>query len=115
MARSVLVLFVRCRCGQRLDSTTVEPSVVEKMGVPQVPRATGRLTLHVSGMACRHCVREVTARLRDVAGVATITADWTTCVVVLRGTMAVADVLAALADSDYVAEMLRSDQATPGG
>ena len=31
--------------------------------------------LMVGGMRCRHCVREVTARLRDVAGIDTVTAD----------------------------------------
>ena len=76
--------------------------------------ASGHLTLHVTGMACRHCVRQVTARLRDVPGVVTITADRTTCVVVLGGSMAIADVLAAFADSDYVPEVLRSGPATPG-
>jgi transposase len=35
-------------------------------------RTTG---LMVGGMRCRHCVREVTARLRDVPGVDTVTAD----------------------------------------
>lgn len=86
---------------------------MESTSSPESPSAPGRLTLHVSGMACRHCVRAVTARLRDVPGVATITADWTTCVVVLEGSMTIADVLAALADSDYVAEVLRSGQARP--
>ena len=31
--------------------------------------------LMVGGMRCRHCVREVTARLRDVPGLDTVTAD----------------------------------------
>ena len=31
--------------------------------------------LRVGGMRCRHCVRDVTARLRDVPGIDTVTAD----------------------------------------
>ena len=31
--------------------------------------------LMIDGMRCRHCVREVTSRLRDVPGVDTVTAD----------------------------------------
>jgi len=31
--------------------------------------------LMIDGMWCRHCVREVTSRLRDVPGVDTVTAD----------------------------------------
>ncbi len=54
------------------------------------------LTLRVPGMTCRHCVRKVTAVLRDVPGVQLVRADLTTSTVVLRGNPAVSDVLAAL-------------------
>jgi len=54
------------------------------------------LSLLVPGMTCRHCVRKVTAALRDVAGVALVQADVTTTTVVLHGNAAVADILAAL-------------------
>ncbi len=54
------------------------------------------VTLLVPGMACRHCVRKVTAALRDVAGVALVQADVRTTTVVLHGDAAVEDVLAAL-------------------
>jgi copper chaperone len=54
------------------------------------------LTLLVPDMTCRHCVRKVTAALRDVAGVQLVQADLTTTSVVLRGDPTVADVLAAL-------------------
>lgn len=57
--------------------------------------------LSVGSMQCRHCVREVTGWLRDVAGVETIAADGASGTVVLTGTMAVADVLAVFAGSDY--------------
>jgi copper chaperone CopZ len=54
------------------------------------------VTLHVSGMNCRRCVRKVTAALRDVAGVAMVQADARNSTVVLHGDAAVADVLTAL-------------------
>ena len=54
------------------------------------------LVLLVPGMSCRHCVRKVTAALRDVPGVQLVQADLTTSTVVLRGEPPVADVLAAL-------------------
>jgi len=59
------------------------------------------LTFYVEGMRCRRCVREVTARLRDVTGVQTVTADARSSQVRLRGSMAVADVVHALAGSTY--------------
>jgi len=55
-----------------------------------------RLVLLVPGMSCRHCVRKVTAALRDVPSVQLVQADLTTSTVVLRGEPPVADVLAAL-------------------
>jgi len=54
------------------------------------------LSLLVPGMTCRHCVRKVTAALRDVAGVALVQADVSTTTVVLHGNAPVAEVLAAL-------------------
>ena len=55
------------------------------------------LQLKVPAMTCRHCVRTVTAYLRDVEGVQTVEADALTARVVVRGTMSTADVLLALA------------------
>jgi copper chaperone CopZ len=54
------------------------------------------LTLLVPGMTCRHCVRKVTAVLRDVPGVQLVQADLTTTTVVLHGETTAADVLAAV-------------------
>ena len=54
------------------------------------------VVLLVPGMTCRHCVRKVTAALRDVAGVALVQADARTTTVVLHGDAAEAEVLAAL-------------------
>lgn len=59
------------------------------------------LTLLVPGMTCRHCVRKVTAVLRDVPGVQLVRADLTTTTVVLHGDPTVAEVLAALASARF--------------
>lgn len=64
------------------------------------------LCLFVGGMDCRRCVREVTARLRDVPGVETVVADVSRSLVRLSGTMAAADVLAAFAGSGYAVRLL---------
>jgi copper chaperone CopZ len=74
------------------------------------------LTLRVPGMTCRHCVRKVTAALRDVPGVQLVQADLTTASVVLRGEATVADVLAALDRAGFPATVLPAptSAATPG-
>jgi len=59
------------------------------------------MELVVGGMSCRRCVREVTARLRDVAGVELVSADPTNSTVVLTGSMTETDVLAAFAGTAY--------------
>lgn len=59
------------------------------------------LTLYVGGMGCRRCVREVTARLRDVPGVQTVVADSATSTVRLGGSMALEDVLEALSGTSF--------------
>ena len=60
------------------------------------------ITLFVSGMTSRVGVREVTARLRDVPGVETVTANPRDSLVRLSGPMDVADVLAAFAGTSYL-------------
>lgn len=65
-----------------------------------------RIRLSVSGMNCRHCVRDVTARLRDVPGVNTVLADRTTGVVVLSGVMTEAEILAAFEGTSHQAVVL---------
>ena len=62
--------------------------------------------LMIGGMCCRHCVREVTARLRDVPGVETVMADTGSSVVRLAGTITVNDVLGALHGLSYPVELL---------
>ena len=64
------------------------------------------LTLLVPGMTCRHCVRKVTAALRDVPGVQQVQADLTTATVVLSGGATVADVLAALDEAGFPSTVL---------
>jgi copper chaperone CopZ len=59
------------------------------------------MSLYVGGMGCRRCVREVTARLRDVAGVQTVVADSATSTVRLGGSMTVEDVLDAFTGTAY--------------
>jgi copper chaperone CopZ len=59
------------------------------------------MTLYVGGMGCRRCVREVTARLRDVSGVQTVVADSATSTVRLGGSMSVEDVLDAFTGTAY--------------
>jgi copper chaperone CopZ len=64
------------------------------------------LSLFIGGMGSRRCVREVTARLRDVPGVVTVVADANRSMVRLSGTMAVGDVLDAFAGSTYAVRLL---------
>jgi copper chaperone CopZ len=61
----------------------------------------GQLNLFVGGMSCRRCVREVTALVRDVPGVETVSANAGDCTVRLSGSMQSADVLAAFAGTSY--------------
>ena len=70
------------------------------------------LALHVDGMGCRDCVREVTARLRDVPGVETVTADHRRSVVLLGGSMGREDVLAALAGTRFRIDRIGDAQPT---
>ena len=60
-----------------------------------------QLNVFVGGMSCRRCVREVTARLRDVPGVETISANAGDCMVRLSGSMKLTDVLAAFTGTTY--------------
>jgi copper chaperone CopZ len=72
------------------------------------------LNMLVAGMSCRRCVREVTARLRDVPGVETVSANPRDCTVRLSGSMQVADVLAAFAGTTYRLQIAGTRGGTPG-
>ena len=60
-----------------------------------------QLNLFVGGMSCRRCVREVTARLRDVPGVETVSANARDGVVRLSGSMELPDVLPTFTGTTY--------------
>jgi copper chaperone CopZ len=77
--------------------------------------AMRQLNLHVGGMSCRRCVREVTARLRDVPGVETVTADPGDCLVRLSGSMQLTDVLAAFGGTSYRPRLLETMTHDSGG
>ena len=64
------------------------------------------IQLYVEGMRCPRCVREATARLRDLPGVATLTADRDTGQITVTGEVSVADLLEALASSSFTAEVM---------
>lgn len=63
------------------------------------------IQLYVEGMRCPRCVREATARLRDLPGVATLTADRETGEITVTGEVAATDLLDALADSSFTARV----------
>lgn len=64
------------------------------------------LDVYVGEMTCRRCVREVTARLRDVSGVLTVVADAPRSLVHITGSMSTGDVLAALAGTAFTARLV---------
>lgn len=69
------------------------------------------IQLYVEGMRCPRCVREATARLRDLPGVATLTADRGTGQITVTGDVTATDLLDALAGSTFTAEIMPA--ATP--
>lgn len=92
-----------------MDSApTARPCTVVTMRSPSPhhPPPQQHLVLRVTGMTCRHCVRQVTAALRDVAGVDIVEADATTCHIQLRGTFHEADVLTALTRAGHAADVV---------
>ena len=73
------------------------------------------LNLFVGGMSCRRCVREVSARLRDVPGVETVSANPGNRMVRLSGSMELEDVLAAFAGTNYRPELDGTGSGDRGG
>jgi copper chaperone CopZ len=64
------------------------------------------MTFVVDSLNCRRCVREVTARLRDVPGVETLSADMGRSLIRVSGTMTVDDVLAAFAGLSFLVRLV---------
>ena len=73
------------------------------------------LHLVVGGMGCRHCVREVTARLRDVPGVERVAADASTNRILLTGSMSSSDVMLALSETTFVVRVVADRPAGASG
>ena len=73
------------------------------------------MTLYVGGMRCRRCVREVTARLRDVTGVETVIADAGRSIVRLKGSMTSDEVLGSFAGTTYRVELRDNSGRTGAG
>ena len=69
--------------GQWADSTAAHSEGRQSRRNLESEPVMRQLNLFVGGMSCRRCVREVTARLRDVSGVETVSANPGDCV--LRG------------------------------
>ena len=59
------------------------------------------LTMWVPGLTCRHAVRVVSARLRDVPGVLSVEVDAPAGWVVVRGPVDAQQVVAALVEAGY--------------
>jgi copper chaperone CopZ len=64
------------------------------------------LTMCVPGLTCRHAVRVVSARLRDVPGVESVEVDGPAGWVVVRGAVDAQQVRAALVEAGYPPEPL---------
>ena len=99
-------LFTTCRTGQGADSGASDPCCVAAEEQQQRDVRHRSLVLKVSGMACRHCVREVTTWVRDVPGVETVVADPRSCTLRLGGSMSMEDVLRALDGTSYDVEVV---------
>ena len=64
------------------------------------------LTMCVPGLTCRHAIRVVSARLRDVPGVQSVQVDAPAGLVVVRGPVDAREVRAALVEAGYPPEPL---------
>ena len=64
------------------------------------------VTVCVPGLTCRHAVRVVSARLRDVPGVQSVEVDASAGLVVVRGSVDAREVRAALVEAGYPPEPL---------
>lgn len=62
------------------------------------------VVLRVPGMACRHCVRAVSAAVRDLVGVEAVQASTAGESLIVQGSFSEDAVRAALADAGHPAE-----------
>lgn len=73
------------------------------------------IQLYVEGMRCPRCVRAATARLRDLPGVATLTADRETGQITVTGEVSATNLLDALAGSTFTAQVRPRPRTSRGG
>jgi copper chaperone CopZ len=73
------------------------------------------IALHVPGMTCRHCVRIVTARLRDLPGVVMVAADAAAEEVTVQGEVSEDRVRAALAEVSVLVNGACGGEEATGG
>jgi copper chaperone CopZ len=92
---------LRVSRGQPTDSPAAQSESRQSRRNLESEPVMPQLNVFVGGMSCRRCVREVTARLRDVPGVETISADPRDRLVRLSGSMELAHVLAAFTGTTY--------------
>lgn len=71
--------------------------------------------MQVPGMTCRHCVRAVTARLRDLPGVVAVEADAEHARLVVHGDVTADQVRAAVDEVPFAADGLEHDAAAGSG
>ena len=71
--------------------------------------------MQVPGMTCRHCVRAVTARLRDLPGVVAVEADAEHARLVVYGDITADQVRAAVDEVPLAADGREHDAAAEGG
>lgn len=64
------------------------------------------LTFSVDGMRCRRCVRRATALVRDVEGVHAVTADATSGLLTVHGTMSDIDIVKSLRNTTFAASLI---------
>ncbi len=76
-----------------------------------VPEET---VLSVPAMTCRHCVRAVSAQVRDVTGVVSLEADATSRTVRVQGRADPDELCSAIAAAGYEAVLLGRSESTGG-
>ncbi len=77
--------------------------------------AVQEIVLSVPAMTCRHCVRAISAQVRDVPGVVAVEADLTTRTVRAQGTPQPDALLSAITDAGYEAVEVSRSVARDGG